>query len=78
MPLGLTRWALDKNHKHYRSRRIVSSFFGGIIFFIIGYIAWDVSEIISIFSYCFSGISFASGLNDLSKKIRKKPTKIVK
>ena len=78
MPLGITIWYFNKNHKHHDLAMIVQGFLGGISLFFIGYVGWDISEIITIFCYCFSGISFVSGFYYLIKKIRKKPKKIEK
>ena len=63
-----------KNHKHYHSAMIISNFYAGLIFLLIGIAGARFTEIFTFVLYFFGGLSFLSGFYYIINKKRKKPT----
>ena len=64
----------NKNNKHYDSAMIISNFYAGLIFLLIGIAGAHFTEIFSYTWYVFGGLSFVSGFYYIIDKKRKKPT----
>ena len=70
--MGGFGWYLNPNHKHHISFMIAQYFLLGIGFLLIGFFGWDISEIITVIFYLFSGLSFGSSFYYITQKLRKK------